>query len=601
MSSPNYTPTTWVDDSAPAIDADNLNNIEQGIVAVDDAAVAGLATKTTPAAAATAAASASKSADTITDGTTNKAFLATERTKLAGIATGATVGPTVGAAGSGAGNALSANDATTTNTRTPSASSIVDAMVSASAAISVDKTADGTTNKVYSATDKTKLAGITAQADPTGTTMNGATAKTTPVDADTMPLSDSAASGALKKVTWANIKATIKALTDTLYFTLSSITTKGDLLVGTGAGTVARFPAGADGTVLGYDSTQTTGLKTLTAATLSTVNAPVPVLGRGSSAIGSLSVAQRADAQLVAPGLDIFWGTGSDGDVVLDGTTTFSGVPNVPGATVLGTSSWSPSASTYTAPRSMFFHNLTINSGVTLIVPTGMIIYCSGTLTNNGTITWSGANASGATAGAAATSGANGIFGAGAAGGNGATGAGSGTASTLDSYWVAAQGGTGGTGSSGAGGSGSNSQNWASANPAGSIGAAFTLFTGCQIGLSSQIRPLGGGNGGGGGGGDSTHSGGGGGGGAGVGIINAKTIVNGGTIKANGGNGAAGVAANAGGGAGGAGGALLINTVSYTNTGTVTANGGTGGAGAGTGTAGGTGSNGPVIVTQWAS
>ena len=39
---------------------------------------------------AAAAAAASKSADTITDGTTNKAFLATERTKLAGIATGAT-------------------------------------------------------------------------------------------------------------------------------------------------------------------------------------------------------------------------------------------------------------------------------------------------------------------------------------------------------------------------------------------------------------------------------------------------------------------------------------------------------------------------------
>jgi hypothetical protein len=35
-----------------------------------------------------------QSADTLTDGTTNKAFLATERTKLTGIATGATANST---------------------------------------------------------------------------------------------------------------------------------------------------------------------------------------------------------------------------------------------------------------------------------------------------------------------------------------------------------------------------------------------------------------------------------------------------------------------------------------------------------------------------
>ena len=43
------------------------------------------------------------------------------------------------------------------------------------------------------------------------TVLHGATAKVTPVDADTMPIIDSAASNALKKVTWANIKATLKS------------------------------------------------------------------------------------------------------------------------------------------------------------------------------------------------------------------------------------------------------------------------------------------------------------------------------------------------------------------------------------------------------
>lgn len=52
----------------------------------------------------------------------------------------------------------------------------------------------------------------------------GRTEKVTPVDADTLPLTDSAASSVLKKVTWANVKATIKAYTDTLYATLTHAT-----------------------------------------------------------------------------------------------------------------------------------------------------------------------------------------------------------------------------------------------------------------------------------------------------------------------------------------------------------------------------------------
>ena len=50
-----------------------------------------------------------------------------------------------------------------------------------------------------------------------GTNINELTAKTTPVDADMLPLSDSAASNASKKATWANIKATLKTYFDGLY------------------------------------------------------------------------------------------------------------------------------------------------------------------------------------------------------------------------------------------------------------------------------------------------------------------------------------------------------------------------------------------------
>lgn len=58
-----------------------------------------------------------------------------------------------------------------------------------------------------------------------GSLINGATEKTTPVDADTTALIDSEASNVLKKLTWANIKATLKTYFDTLYPTATSTTT----------------------------------------------------------------------------------------------------------------------------------------------------------------------------------------------------------------------------------------------------------------------------------------------------------------------------------------------------------------------------------------
>lgn len=54
------------------------------------------------------------------------------------------------------------------------------------------------------------------------TAINTATSKTTPVDADELGITDSAASFVLKKLTWANLKATLKTYFDTLYPSISN-------------------------------------------------------------------------------------------------------------------------------------------------------------------------------------------------------------------------------------------------------------------------------------------------------------------------------------------------------------------------------------------
>lgn len=51
--------------------------------------------------------------------------------------------------------------------------------------------------------------------------IHAATDKATPVDADELGLADSAASWVLKKLTWANLKATLKTYFDTLYFVVA--------------------------------------------------------------------------------------------------------------------------------------------------------------------------------------------------------------------------------------------------------------------------------------------------------------------------------------------------------------------------------------------
>lgn len=79
-----------------------------------------------------------------------------------------------------------------------------------------------------------------------GTLINGATAKTTPVDADMVGLMDSAASNILKKLSWANIKATLKTYFDTLYskFTFYRVKVGSTYITSTTSSDTLEFVAG---------------------------------------------------------------------------------------------------------------------------------------------------------------------------------------------------------------------------------------------------------------------------------------------------------------------------------------------------------------------
>ena len=59
-----------------------------------------------------------------------------------------------------------------------------------------------------------------------GAAVSNLTSKTTPADADSVLLSDSAAFSAGKKLTWSNLKATLKTYFDTIYTTTSAVATQ---------------------------------------------------------------------------------------------------------------------------------------------------------------------------------------------------------------------------------------------------------------------------------------------------------------------------------------------------------------------------------------
>jgi hypothetical protein len=281
-------------------------------------------------------------------------------------------------------------------------------------------------------------------------------------------------------------------------------------------------------------------------------------------------------------GLGVLLGTGTDGAVTLDGSTSFAG------------SFGTPAGNVYTMLRDVHCTSLTINAGITLR-PANFRIFCQGTVSiaATGLIQNNGGNAAGGSAGVSPFGSASFVTArAGGAGGVGVSGAGG--AGSNANYGTA--GGPGGAGTAGAAGAaGTVTISAANAGP-NVVTMPYVAIVGVgEFSFNSQILGAWGSGGGGGGSDAASNAGGGGGAGGGLIAIFAFGLINNGTISATGGNGAAGTGGNAGGGGGGGGGAILIYTIQTPTLGTTNVAGGALGAGVGTGAAGTAGGAGLLV------
>jgi len=174
-----------------------------------------------------------------------------------------------------------------------------------------------------------------------------ATAKAAPVDADQLPLVDSAASNVLKKLTWVNVKATLKTYFDTLYtnntgtvtsvaaITLGTTGTNLSSTVATGTTTpvitlqVPNASATNRGALIAADWTtfnsKQAGGTYVTPTTLSNNSLPASVTNLTTSGTNTMSALGAGIATFSAAGVISSKATTGIGSAVLADSPTLTG------------------------------------------------------------------------------------------------------------------------------------------------------------------------------------------------------------------------------------------------------------------------------------
>ena len=143
----------------------------------------------------------------------------------------------------------------------------------------------GTTAGTVAAGDDPRFSDVPAAS--LAATIHAATSKTTPVDADELPLSDSAASWGLKKLTWANIKAALAGLFVSRASNLSDLASASTARTNLGLviGTNVLAPTGNGSGLTGLVSAQITD-----ATDAATSNTVVIRDAGGSASFSSVSI-----------------------------------------------------------------------------------------------------------------------------------------------------------------------------------------------------------------------------------------------------------------------------------------------------------------------
>lgn len=192
--------------------------------------------------------------------------VAAAATSAASAATSAT-----SAATSRTSSATSATSAAASQTAAATSATSAAASATAAATSATSAAASATTagNSATTATTQASSASTSASSAATLATSAAASATAAATSATSAAAS---ATAAATSATSAAASATTAAGYATSSIQLSTVTTKGDLIAGTGASTVSRLGVGTNGYVLNADSTQATGLAWVASVTTSSTS-----------------------------------------------------------------------------------------------------------------------------------------------------------------------------------------------------------------------------------------------------------------------------------------------------------------------------------------